>query len=487
VAQPSNRVLDPACGDRPNGTVDVVEWVAWGYQWQLGSQKHPPFAAWLAAAFHNLTPNSLIGVYVLSYLTIAFTLWCVWRLAQDILTPRLALISALCLEGYLMFSFEGADYSNTLVLCATWMATILSLQQALQTNALRWWLLLGVSVGLSALTKYQAMLLIAPLIAFAIVEPRARVIWRSKEVYIAAGIALLIFLPHLIWMQSTNFITVQFALDRAAGYQRWYDRLRFPAVFLFDQSLRIIPVLAILAPLTFAGGGKVAAGDPGQLRFLGFAFLGPIVLLLAISFLFGLRLLDVWGIPFWILLGVFLLAWGKAGAPDASRLKRVGAVAMTVVVIMSTIFGVRSFWPAALRGRPLREHYPGALIARNVTAAYRAAYGTEPAIIGGGAWVADNIVCYSKPVPTLYASPGLDFVVDESYALWTSDEDLRKRGGVLVWEADREAATLPSWLKDRFPTAVLQPILTVPYQRASRFASAQIGWALIPPASFVAR
>lgn len=190
-----------------------------GHQWQLGYHKHPPLAAWLAAGFHELTPNSLIGVYVLSYLTIAFTLWCVWRVAQDILSPRLALISALCLEGYLLFSFEGADYSNTLVLSATWMATILSLQQALKTNALRWWLLLGVSVGLSALTKYQIALLMAPLIAFTIVEPHARVIWRSKEIYIAAGIAPLIFLPHLMWMRPTNFITVQYALDRAAGYQ----------------------------------------------------------------------------------------------------------------------------------------------------------------------------------------------------------------------------------------------------------------------------
>ncbi len=258
-------------------------------------------------------------------------------------------------------------------------------------------------------------------------------------------------------------------------------------MFLFDQSLRILAVLAILAPLTFAGGGKASASDAGQLRFLGFAFLGPLVLLLATSLVFGFRLLDVWGIPLWSLLGVFLLASRRAGAPDASRVKAVYAMAMTVAVAMSAAFIVRDVWFAALRGWRLREDFPGALIARNVTAAYRAAYGTEPAIIAGGAWVANNVVCYSRPVPTLYAAPGFRLIVDEIYAPWTSDEDLRKRGGILVWEADRDGATLPSSLKERFPAAVPQPLLSVPYQGGSRFASAQIGWALIPPASFAAR
>ena len=109
---------------------------------------------------------------------------------------------------------QGGDFSNNAALCAIWMATVLSLQQALKSNALRWWLALGLAAGLSALTKYSIALLLAPLIAFTIVEPKARFIWRRKEPYLAAGIALLIFLPHLVWMKVTNFITIDYALDR---------------------------------------------------------------------------------------------------------------------------------------------------------------------------------------------------------------------------------------------------------------------------------
>jgi Dolichyl-phosphate-mannose-protein mannosyltransferase len=232
-----------------NGRLDLLEWLAWGHQWQLGYPAHPPFPAWLAAAIHNLTPGSLVGVYLLSNLAIAFTLWCVWRVAREIVVPGLALISAMCLEGYLFFTLESPEYSNNVILCATWMATVLSLQQALKSNTLRWWLGLGVSVGLSALTKYSIGFLVVPLIVFTIVERGTRIIWRRKEVYLAAGVALLIFTPHLVWMRATNFMTIQYALDRAAGYRHWYHRLLFPVVFLLDQVWRFLPVLLIIAPL----------------------------------------------------------------------------------------------------------------------------------------------------------------------------------------------------------------------------------------------
>src|SRR5262249_8843638 len=177
------------------------------------------------------------------------------------------------------------------------MATVLSLQQALKTSALRWWFALGLSIGLSALTKYSFGFLVIPLVAFTIVEPRTRIIWRKKGVYLAASVALLIFIPHLAWMRATDFMTIQYAVDRAAGYQQWYDRLLFPLTFLLDQSARVAPVLLIIAPVIWHRRGRIPMWDTNEQRFLAFAFLGPILLLLAVSAVFGFQLRDVWGMP----------------------------------------------------------------------------------------------------------------------------------------------------------------------------------------------
>ena len=459
-----------------------MEWLAWGHQWQLGYPKHPPFPAWLAAAFHNFTPGSLIGVYLLSYLAVAFTLWCVWRVAREIVPPRVALLSALCLEGYLLFNLEGADYSNNIVLCATWMATVLSLQQALKSDALRWWLALGLSVGLSALTKYSIAFLVAPLIAFTIIEPRTRIIWRRKGVYLAAGLAVLIFVPHLVWMWVTNFTTIEYALRSAAGYQHWYDRLLFPTIFLIDQSVRIVPVLLIIAPVVSLRGGEPPTTDAYDRRFLAFAFLGPILLLIATSAVFGFKLRDVWGMPHWSLLGLFLLANSSERAVEGKALRRACAIGAIVVAAMSAISVTRNIWFAEWRGRPYREHYPGQALATQMTLAYHARYGIDPAIIAGEAWIANNVVCYSRRLPVVYPTVGFGYLdLKEKYAPWTSDGELRTRGGILVWELDLYGAALPSSLQDRFPSAVDQPPLIVPYQGGSHFASVHVGWAVVPP------
>ena len=39
----------------PNVSLDVVEIVAWGHQWQFGYFKHPPLPSWLAEAIANLS------------------------------------------------------------------------------------------------------------------------------------------------------------------------------------------------------------------------------------------------------------------------------------------------------------------------------------------------------------------------------------------------------------------------------------------------
>jgi hypothetical protein len=146
------------------------------------------------------------------------------------------------------------------------------------------------------------------------------------------------------------------------------------------------------------------------------------------------------------------------------------------------VFLIRNVWLAEWRDKPLRVHYPGQLVTTKMTSAYRAHYGIEPAIIAGEAWIANNIVCYSQLVPVVYPTAGLGYLVlNEKLAPWTSDSDLRGRGGILVWELDRDGGALPPSLRDRFPLAVAQPPLIVPYQGRSRFASARIGWALVSP------
>jgi hypothetical protein len=119
-------------------------------------------------------------------------------------------------------------------------------------------------------------------------------------------------------MQATGFTTIDYTLDRAAGYQHWYDRLVTSASFLADQAARILSVLLIIAPLLLSPRGKTPAAGGYERRFMDFAFLGPILLLLASSLLFGLRLRGIRAMPLWSLLGVFRRPRRRMGALAAT-------------------------------------------------------------------------------------------------------------------------------------------------------------------------
>ena len=67
---------------------------------------------------------------------------------------------------------------------------------------------------------------------------------------------------------------------------------------------------------------------------------------------------------------------------------------------------------------------------------------------------------------------------------WTSDEDLSRRGGVLVWNAAVEGDDLPALLRARFPTAEVQHPVVISYHRLSAgLAASRTGIAFVPPSN----
>src|SRR5262249_47201794 len=100
----------------PNAALDLIEWLSWGSQFSWGYPKHPPLPAWVASGFAWLSAGDVWGVYLLSYLLIAVCLWAVWRVAREFLSPRMALIAVLCLDGLYYFTHEPAEFNNNIAL-----------------------------------------------------------------------------------------------------------------------------------------------------------------------------------------------------------------------------------------------------------------------------------------------------------------------------------------------------------------------------------
>ena len=66
-------------------------------------------------------------------------------------------------------------------------------------------------------------------------------------------------------------------------------------------------------------------------------------------------------------------------------------------------------------------------------------------------------------------------VFDAVTTPWTSDADLRTRGGALVWDADLMGDGLPAPFRERFPAARPGTVLELPYRCLVKLPPARIG------------
>jgi 4-amino-4-deoxy-L-arabinose transferase-like glycosyltransferase len=467
---------------QPNAPLDLIEWLAWGHEWRWGYPKHPPLPAWIAEIFAHLSPGDVWGVYLGAYLVSAVCLWAAWRLACELLPPRVALLAALSLEGLVFFNYDASEFSNNVVLNACWAAAVLCLYQALHTDRPRWWLGLGAAVGLGLLSKYTLGFLLAPMALYLVIDRRARRCLRRPGPYLAALTALGLFLPHALWMVRTDFLTVRYALDRASDAPTWGNHLRNPVVFALSQAGRLLPVLFVLAPLTTWRWRlrRLTSAERRARTYLLAVVLGPVGLLVLVSLLTGCQVREIWGSPLWTFAGLLALVAVRTETAPAALARARWHLGMVVVFFVGFAV-VKNCAEPAFNGRPGRIHFPGKELAQEVTRRWGESRDRPFGVVGGEAWLAGNVACYAPQRPSLYSSGDVGYLVMDQRSPWTDDADLCRRGGVLVWDADQYGADLPDAFQKRFPTAQVQPPLTLAYRCAAAVPPVRVGMAFVLP------
>ncbi|MFN4257867.1 MAG: glycosyltransferase family 39 protein [Gemmataceae bacterium] len=466
-----------ACANAP---LDLVEWLSWGHVWSWGYPKHPPLPAWVASVFQWLSPGEVWSVYLASYLVTALCLVAAWKLALCYLSPRFALLAVMAMDGLTFLTINPAEFNNNILLNAGWAWMVYCSHQALFQNKSRWWVAVGVTWGLSFLCKYTVMLLAAPLVFFWLLHADVRRAVGLARPCLAGAIALAIVMPHLIWMAHNDFITITYALERSADLGGIEDHWENPLIFLATQLALLIPVIIILLPAL--DGTRSQYPPTTELRFLHYAVLGPLIVFLIYSAVTGSLIRNIWGSPLWTFFGVWLLANWK----NTFSLRTTSAVWLTWSGVALSMIGIQVVRQTAgpyLLQHPLRTHFPGKLLAREVTNRWHQHFDQSFAIVGGEPWIAGNICCYVDHHPLLYSSGCLDCVIMEEKDIpWTNDEDLKSRGGIIVWDARRYGDAVPMEIQQRFADLMIQEPIELKYQTSASLPPARIGLAFVPPA-----
>ena len=147
------------------------------------------------------------------------------------LFPALAGAVVVALAGMMTKELGGKRYAQVLASCCTILAPlILGMNSYFSMNSFdilfwtlafyliivimkkdeqKYWLLLGVVLGLGLLNKISVLWLGAGL-AFGLLLTPDRKLLLTRRVWFAALIAILLFLPHIIWQVNYNFPTIEF-------------------------------------------------------------------------------------------------------------------------------------------------------------------------------------------------------------------------------------------------------------------------------------
>ncbi len=189
--------------------------LAWGYV------SYPPITPFFARIGLELFGESLRGLRVLPAIAQGIAMVLAGLMARDmggkrnaqILTAFVVFITPVSLFGGTVMMYFAFDY-------LWWVVVAFFLVRLLATDDPRYWLGIGAGIGLGMMTKYIMAFWVAGLI-FAVLVTSARKYLRSKWIYFGATLALLIFLPNLIWQVRHDFIAFDYLSAIHARDVQW--------------------------------------------------------------------------------------------------------------------------------------------------------------------------------------------------------------------------------------------------------------------------
>jgi len=191
---------------------DELDFIMNARQLDWGYVSYPPITPFFARLGLVLFGESLRGLRVLPAIAQGVAMVLGALMARDMGGKRSAqIITALAVFIVPMSLFGGTVLMYFAFDYLWWVLVSFFMVRLLATNDPRYWLGIGAGIGLGMLTKYTMGFFVAGLVVAVLVTP-ARKYLRSKWLYLGAALALLIFLPNLIWQYQHDFI----ALDHLA-------------------------------------------------------------------------------------------------------------------------------------------------------------------------------------------------------------------------------------------------------------------------------
>ena len=387
-----------------NLSLDTIEVLTWGNELKLGYEKFPPIFPLFTELFYKIFGNQDWAYYFLSQLFVGTCFAVVFKLSKYFFDNNIhSLLSVLLLECIYFFNYTTPELNGFIALFPFIALTALFCWKAINQNNSFDWIMFGIFAGISTLTWYLALYLLASLGIFFIRE-----IIITKKINYKYFLSLLFFLlvlsPHLYFLFENNSKSIEYALFRSFGDPlsgtsslKITDHLIYPLVFLIKQLVILLPVFILLRFITSSFKIRINLDDK-KLIFLFTITLLPIILMFLTSLAGGVRIRTMWMTTFYVFPGIFFVYLFKENI-NLNKLKSFLKAFLFIFIMLPIIYGIDSYYQ-----KDKRNDFPGKKIATNIQNIWDTNFSNKIEVVAGpgwvyGLWYAGNLSYHLKNRP----------------------------------------------------------------------------------------
>ncbi|WP_031336098.1 glycosyltransferase family 39 protein [Rhodopseudomonas sp. B29] len=456
---------------------DVATVLAYGREYQVGTDLGPPLAFWLADLAYRAAGEHIFGVYLLAQICFVVTFVALYRLGRAIAGPQHAVVAVILTSTITAFASDGTAFGPMILARPLWALALLHIWQVIGQGRRNAWFALSLEVGLLLLTTTAAPVLLLLPLGFALATARGRRAFLSLDTAFSVLVIAALVVPYAVWLIRAD-LWASLSLPANADIA---ERAQIGGIYV----LMLLLSAAGVAVLTLFNNGRFAPKnddspvvvrqpvDPLARGFVYVFALGPLLLAGVGAAVFGPAQLAGCGGIALLLTGLAVVVTGAdVVAIHRQRLLRSIWAALVVAPAVAVIGG------AVVQPWIGRTELPTAIPAKDIARFFGEAFERRtgkplPAVAGDPELASLVAMGASRPRLLLDATP--------ARTPWINLASFQQTGGIVVWRAADTAGKPPEEIAKRFPDIV--PELPRAFDRliAGRQPLIRIGWAIVRP------
>ena len=410
-----------------NLPLDTIEHLAWASKLDWGFDKHPPMVAVVLELFYRIFGSQDWAYYFLSQIFVIISFYFVYKFSKEIFKNELlSLLSVLSLEAIYFYNFTTPEFNVNVCQLPFWALTVYYFWKIYYFKEIKFsdCFLVALFASFGFLSKYLFVYLLISIALLFIYLIFVKKLKKFDVKYlIILEIFLIILVPHLIWLNQNDFITIQYGLQRTGLEEASIiDHLRFPIIFFIKQLGILIPFLFLIWLLVKKIKLKLNLNDK-KLIFLLFINILPILLMFLTSFIIGSKIRTMWMTPFYLFFGTLFIYLFKSQI----NTKKLNSFIYGFIILFLISPILYSY--ISLTKTNKRTDYEGRQIAELVERRWSKNFYNEILYVVGDEWYAGNLSYHltSRPIWFKNIEGKIDRLDPRGGIIYTGNSDILKQ------------------------------------------------------------